>query len=145
MTNKQPLARRILGKNSLAITLSGPTSGAAQIFNYDQMREVRMDLDKLQVTVLMTYDDSYFRVYNIDKNIVPKEQLTEAKGSVAKFYNDLITAAMKFTPEELENLRKQEEEVKKQIEEAKKKAEKAAEDKEESSAKKSTSSKSKKK
>jgi hypothetical protein len=115
---KKPQSRRILGKSALAITLSGPTAGAAQIYNYDHIREVRMDLEKLEVTVLMTYEDAYQRVFNVDAINLTEEQREIVKKQVLKFYNDLITASMKFTNEEIDNLKKQHENLKKKIEEA---------------------------
>ena len=123
MTTKPAQKRRIIGKNALAITLSGEKAGAAQIFNYDFIREVKMDIENLEVRVLMTYDDAYHRVFDVDKSKLTAEQVEQIKAQVLKFYNDLITASMKFSKEEIENLQKQHEERIKQMEEARKAAE----------------------
>jgi hypothetical protein len=111
--------RRILGRNALAITVSGPTAGAAQIFNYDMIREIRMDLEELDVKVLTTYDRDYLRVFKIENaEMLNEEQLKQARGQVLKFYNDLITASMKFSKEEIENLTKQQQALKEKMEAA---------------------------
>ena len=123
MTAKPAQKRRIIGKNALAITLSGEKAGAAQIFNYDFIREIKMDLENLEVTVLLTYDESYHRVFDVDKSKLSPEQVEQVKAQVLKFYNDLITASMKFSKEEIETLQKQHEDRVKQMEEARKAAE----------------------
>jgi hypothetical protein len=115
--------RRILGRHALAVSISGQNAGATQIYNYDQIREIRLDIENLEVQVLMTYEEAYIRVFDVPfKEKLNEEQLKEAKGRVLKFYNDLITASLKFTPEEIENIKKQQEELQNKIKEAQEKA-----------------------
>lgn len=97
--------QRIIGKHALIIAAKGQTELAAQVFVYDQIREVRVDLEKLEVRVLMAYDKDYFRVFSVSTN----ENITEERGKelVLNFYNNLLNAAMKLSPEEIANLRNQ--------------------------------------
>ena len=111
--------RTVIGRHALIIAARGESELASQIFNYDFIREVRLDLEILEVKVLMTYDDAFFRVFSIKPKDEKKESLKEAQDMVIKFYNDLINASMKLTKEELENIRKQQEKL---IEESKLKA-----------------------
>lgn len=97
--------QRIIGKHALLIAAKGNVELAAQIFVYDQMREVRLDLEKLEVRVLMTYDKDYFRVFSVKVN--DNINMERAKELVLNFYNNLLNASMKLTKEEIENLRKQ--------------------------------------
>ncbi len=114
---------RIIGKNSLILVAQGKSQLAAQIFNYDQIREIRMDLEDLEVKILLSCDESYHRVYKIKIN--DKITLDEAKKSVFAFYNNLLNASMKLSKEEIENLKKQKEktilEINKEIEKNKSK------------------------
>lgn len=97
--------QRIIGKHALIIAAKGQTELAAQVFVYDQIREVRVDLEKLEVRVLMAYDKDYFRVFAVQ----PNENLTieRAKEIVVNFYNNLLNASMKLSEEEVKNLRNQ--------------------------------------
>ncbi|BDU67587.1 MAG: hypothetical protein TYPL_2400 [Candidatus Tyloplasma litorale] len=95
---------RIIGKHALILTGRGKTEIASQIFVYDHIREVRVDIEKLEVKVLMNYDEAYFRVYKVE---ITKELNKEAAVKmVLDFYSKLLNASMKFSKEELENLEK---------------------------------------
>ncbi len=97
--------QRIIGKHALIIAAKGNTELAAQIFVYDQIREVRVDVEKFEVRVLMAYDKDYFRVFSVQ----PNENVTaeKARELVINFYNNLLNASMKLTPEEVANLKVQ--------------------------------------
>lgn len=119
--NKQ----RLILKNALIINARGTKEIASQIFRYDKMREVRLDLDKLEVKVLMSYDESYFRVIN-DKDIKQssgEKSKDEIVRKLMTFYNQLLSSAMQLSPEEMENLKKQREALNKKVEESKNKTE----------------------
>ena len=100
---------RIIGKKSFTLIAQGETELAAQIFNYDQIREVRMDLENLEVKLLLSCDESYHRVFKIEVN--DKITLEEAKKTTFQFYNNLLNASMRLSKEEIENLKKQKEQV----------------------------------
>lgn len=97
--------QRIIAKHALIIAAKGNTELASQIFVYDQIREIRVDFEKLEVRVLMAYDKDYFRVFSVK----PNENITEekAKELVFNFYNNLLNASMKLTPEEVKHLKAQ--------------------------------------
>lgn len=101
----------VIGKNALVIAGVGEKQMAAQVFNYSDVREIRLDLEKFEVKLLMNYDDAYFRVYSANPDMANQEQVTKATQMVTKFYNDLINASMKLTEEELENIKKQREQL----------------------------------
>ncbi len=107
-TNKQPVGRNtIIGKNQLAIVIANEKEIASQLFNYDDIREIRVSVNDLEVRLLMNYDESYHRVFKvIPRNNTPEER-KQAEIQVLKFYNDLMNASMKFTKEELENIKTQ--------------------------------------
>lgn len=109
--------QRLIGKHALVIAAKGQTELAAQVFVYDQIREVRADLEKLEVRVLMAYDKDYFRVFSVK----PSETLTveKAKEIVINFYNNLLNASIKLSDEELKHLREQQEAVNTKIKEQK--------------------------
>ncbi len=110
--------KTILGKNSLILIAQGEKEVAAQIFQFDKIREVRVNTETLEVRLLMTFDESYFRVYNIAlAEDVSAEDKAKARANVLKFYNDLLNAASQFTSDDLKNFAKQE---KSRIEEFKK-------------------------
>ncbi len=112
--------RTIIGKHALVLAARGENELASQIFVYDQMREVRVDIKGLEVKVLMNYDEAYYRVFIIKPQDDTEESRKQAEEVVMKFYNDLLNAAMKLTPEELENIKKQQEEQTRKIQEANK-------------------------
>lgn len=97
--------QRIIGKHALIIAGKGQTELAAQVFVYDQIREIRADIEKLEIRVLMAYDKDYFRVFSVQ----PNENLTveKAREIVMNFYNNLLNASMKLSEEEVKNLRNQ--------------------------------------
>lgn len=101
------LRRTIISKHGLILAAKGETELASQIFVYDLMREIRMDITKLEVKILMTYDEAFYRVFSVKPKDDTEEAKKEAEMVVAKFYNDLLNASMKLTPEEIENIRKQ--------------------------------------
>jgi len=106
---------RIIGKNSLVLVAQGQKQLAAQIFNYDQIREIRMDFDDLEVKVLLFCDDSYHRVFKIE--LSDQMDFEEAKKLTFNFYNNFLNASMKLSKEEIDNLKKQKEEMTKKIKE----------------------------
>ena len=93
--------RTIVGKNALVIAGVGKEEMAAQVFNYEQVREVRLDMVNLEVKLLMSYDESYFRVFSINAPTNTEEEKTKAKSTVLRFYNDLVNASMRMTKEEM--------------------------------------------
>lgn len=95
--------QRIIGKHALIVAARGNTEMAAQVFVYDQIREIRLNLEKLEVRILMTYDKDYFKVFSINNENIPKERAIEL---TSNFYNNLLNASMKLSEEEIENLRK---------------------------------------
>lgn len=111
--------QRVVSKHALILMGRGQTEIAAQIFVYDHMREIRADLEKLEVRVLMDYDDNFHRVFKLEVS----ETLTkeDAVKKVLDFYNNLLNASMKLTDEERENIlnqrKAQMEKVKKAMEE----------------------------
>ena len=110
---------RIIGKNSLVLVAQGQKQLAAQIFNYDQIREIRMDFDDLEVKVLLFCDDSYHRVFKIE--LSDQMDFEEAKKLTFNFYNNFLNASMKLSKEEIDNLKKQKEEMAKKMNETSKK------------------------
>lgn len=99
----------VIGKNALVIAGIGDKQMAAQIFNYSDVREVRLDLEKFEVKLLMNYDEAYFRVYTANPKLDNAEQVAKASQVLTKFYNDLINASMRLTSEEMKNIIKQRE------------------------------------
>ncbi len=99
--------QRIIGKHALILIASGQKEIASQVFVYDRIREIRADVELLEVKVLMTYDEAFHRVFKveIDKNM----NKSQAKTLVLNFYNNLLNATMKLTEEEVENIKKQRE------------------------------------
>lgn len=94
--------QRIVSKHALILMGRGNTEIAAQIFVYDHMREIRVDLEQLEVRVLMDYDTAYHRVFKVELN----ENMTkeEATKLVLDFYNNLLNASMKLSDEERANI-----------------------------------------
>ncbi len=94
--------QRVVSKHALILMGRGNTEIAAQIFVYDHMREIRVDLEQLEVKVLMDYDSAYHRVFKVEVN----EKLTKevATKMVMDFYNNLLNASMKLSDEERENI-----------------------------------------
>ncbi|RKX65639.1 MAG: hypothetical protein DRP42_04410 [Tenericutes bacterium] len=112
MENKTKQARHtFVGKSALVLTARGENEAASQIFNYESMREIRIDLVELEVKVLMTYDESYFRVFKITAKDESPEALEVAKKQILKFYNDLLNASMRLTKEEVDAIKKRQEEM----------------------------------
>ena len=139
MSEKKQIPRNtIIGKNSLLISARGQKELAAQIFNYDLVREVRLDIDNKEIKLLMTYDESYFRVFQTFAKDETEDSNKEAQDKLIKFYNDLLYAAMKLTKEEVENLNNQ---IEFQKKEASKKAEQKSVELELEEGKKSSNSK----
>lgn len=103
----QPGRNTIIGKHQLIIIARGEKEIASQLFNYDDMREIRLSLTDLEVRVLMNYDESYHRVFKISLKDNSADERAKAEQAVLKFYNDLTSASMKFTKEEIDNLQKQ--------------------------------------
>ncbi len=97
--------QRVVSKHALILMGRGNTEIAAQIFVYDHMREIRVDLENLEVKVLMDYDQNYFRVFKVEVN----ENLTKEAATklVLDFYNNLLNASMKLSDEEMKNLAEQ--------------------------------------
>ena len=107
-TKKQQVGKNtIIGKSALLITARGKTEVAAQVFNYDSLREVRLDMENREIKILMNYDQSYYRVFQVQPAEDNEKAIEEANQKLFKFYNDLLYAAMKLTKEEVENLNKQ--------------------------------------
>ncbi len=94
--------QRIISKHSLIVMGRGNTEIAAQVFVYDQIREIRADLEKLEVRVLMSNEDHFHRVFKAEVN----DKLTKEQAAklVIDFYNNLLNASMKLTEEERSNL-----------------------------------------
>lgn len=97
----------VIGKKALVIAGVGEAQMAAQIFNYSDVREVRLDMDTMEVKLLMNYDDAYFRVYSATPDMKNAEQVAKATEMVTKFYNDLINASMRLSEEEMKNIKAQ--------------------------------------
>ena len=111
------MARRtIIGKHALLQIAQGKKEIASQVFVYDQIREIRVDMEKLEVRVLMTYDEAYFRVFAANPNAEDKEK---ARESVLRFYNELVSASMKLTDDEKKHLAQQAKERAEAIKKAK--------------------------
>ena len=107
-TTKKPIPRNtIIGKSSLLITARGQKELASQVFNYDLIREIRLDLENKEIKLLMTYDESYYRVFQTVPETDSEKDTQEAQQKLLRFYNDLLHATMKLTAEEVENLNKQ--------------------------------------
>ncbi len=105
---KQQIGKNtIIGKSALLITARGQKEVAAQVFNYDSLREVRLDMENKEIKILMNYDQSYYRVFQVQADETNEKAVEEANQKLFKFYNDLLYAAMKLTKEEVENLNKQ--------------------------------------
>ena len=116
----KPFRRTIIGKHALVLVARGELELASQIFVYDQLREIRLNLEDFEVKVLMSYDESYYRVFIVKPKDDTEEEKKKANDQVIKFYNDLLNATMKLTTEELENIRKQQQQLmKKQVESTK--------------------------
>ncbi len=100
----------VIGKHALVLHARGEKEIAAQFFVYDFIREVRVDLENLEVKVLMNYDAAYFRVFQINK---PEDasKIEEAEKEILGFYNGLVNASMKLTQEEKTHLQKQQKEA----------------------------------
>ncbi len=99
--------QRIIGKNALILMARGKTEIASQIFVYNQIREVRVNIDLLEVKVLMLGDDSYHRVFKVETSeTLPIEK---ARTLVLSFYNNLLNASMKLSKEEIDSIKKQRE------------------------------------
>lgn len=113
----KPFRRTVIGKHALVLAAKGNTELASQVFVYDQIREIRVDLKKLEVKVLMTYDESFYRVFIVKAENETEDARKNAESIVIKFYNDLLNATMKLTPEELQNIKKQHDEQIKKIKE----------------------------
>lgn len=123
---KQAPRNTIIGKKALLISARGETELAAQMFYYDQIREVRLDKKNNEVKLLMTYDDSYFRVFQVFPVDESESSSKDVEQKLLKFYNDLLYSAMGFTQEEVENLNAQ-------VEKQRKEAQKLSEEKNTSS------------
>jgi hypothetical protein len=108
----------VIGKHALILVARGETEIASQIFVYDHIREVRVDLKNLEVKVLMNYDDAFFRVFSIKPQSDSEEHAKHAQQVVLKFYNDLVNASIKLTPEEAKHLKEQQEAAKAKAQEA---------------------------
>ncbi len=94
--------QRVVSKHALILMGRGNTEIASQIFVYDHMREIRADIENMEVRVLMDYDNSFYRVFKVEVNEnITKEQATKM---VLDFYNNLLNASMKLSDEERENL-----------------------------------------
>ena len=97
---------RIIGKKALILMAQSKDEMATQIFCYKQIREIRLNAKNFEVKVLLSGDDAFHRVMKIE---LENSKLTkeEALKIVTGFYNDLFNAAARFTPEEVEHLKKQ--------------------------------------
>ncbi len=104
---KQPSRNTIIGKKALLISARGEVELAAQLFYYEQVREVRLDTKNNEIKLLMNYDESYFRVFQTFPENDTEEAKKESTNKLLKFYNDLLYAAMSFTKEEVESLNSQ--------------------------------------
>lgn len=116
--------QRIVSKHALILMGRGEKEVAAQVFVYDHIREIRADVEKLEVRLLMDYDKNYHRVFKVEVN----ENITKdhAIKLVIDFYNKLLNASMKLSDEERENLLNQRKEQFEKIKEAQDAAEKEA-------------------
>ncbi|BDV02370.1 MAG: hypothetical protein HPAVJP_2590 [Candidatus Hepatoplasma vulgare] len=102
-----PSRKTIIGSKALLISAIGEHEFATQIFDFTKIREIRADLDALEVKILTTFDDSFYRVFKINlENSEDKEKFEEGKKVLIKFYNDLLNASMRFSKEEIEQLSK---------------------------------------
>lgn len=117
--------QRLISKHALILMARGEKEIASQVFVYDHMREIRADVEALEVKVLMDYDQNYHRVFKVD--VKNEEERPMAVKMVLDFYNNLLNASMKLTEEEIENLKNQKEaqaeQIKKNIEAAKEQTE----------------------
>ncbi len=109
------MKRSIIAKEALFLLAKSETQLASQIFAYDLIREIRVDLKKLEVKVLMTYDEAYFKVYDINLNNESERQ--EAENIITNFYNNLNNAVMRLTKEDVERIKQQNEARMKEVEE----------------------------
>lgn len=121
----------VIGKHALVLIARGDTEIASQIFVYDHMREIRIDIKNFEVKVLMNYDEAYFRVFSVKPHSEAPEDQEKAKEIVLKFYNDLVNASIKLTPEEAKHLKKQQEEARNRALEKQQEQEKSNENNEE--------------
>ncbi len=97
--------QRVISKHALILMGRGETEVAAQVFVYDQMREIRADIEQLEVKVLMSNETHFNRVFKVEVNDkITKEQAVKL---VLDFYNNLLSASMKLTDEEKQNLANQ--------------------------------------
>ncbi len=94
--------QRVISKHALILMARGKTEIASQVFVYDHIREIRADIEALEVKILMDYDQNFFRVFKVEVNEhISKE---EAVKMVLDFYNKLLNASMKLSEEERDNL-----------------------------------------
>lgn len=112
--------KTIIGSKALMISAAGEHELATQIFEFTKIREIRVDLDNLEVKILTTFDDSFYRVFKVKiEDLEDKEKIEEGKKILIKFYNDLLNASMRFSKEEIEqlskNLKERQEKQQKQI------------------------------
>lgn len=99
--------RRIfMSKHSLILLAKGDVEIAAQLFSYDQIREIRADLKTFEVKILMNYDEAYYRVFSVKPKDESKEEIDKAESAVIKFHANLVNASMKLTPEEIKQIQK---------------------------------------
>lgn len=98
-----------MSKHSLILLAKGDVEIAAQLFNYDQIREIRADLKKFEVKILMNYDEAYYRVFSVKPKDESEEEIKKAEDAVIKFHANLINASMKLTPEEIKQVQKMQE------------------------------------
>lgn len=96
--------RTIIGSKALMLAARGEKEMAAQIFDYTLIREVRADLDELEVKILTTYDDSFYRIFKVKLEEHTEEKIEEGRKLLIKFYNDLLNATMRFSKEEMKQL-----------------------------------------
>ncbi len=97
--------QRVVAKHALILMGRGQKEIAAQIFVYDHMREIRVDIENFEVKVLMDYDPNFHRVFKVDVNEnITKEQAIKL---TLDFYNNLLNASMKLSEEEMKNLAEQ--------------------------------------
>ncbi|NOQ50088.1 MAG: hypothetical protein GQ557_00285 [Mycoplasmataceae bacterium] len=100
--------KTIIGKHALILIVRGEKELASQVFVYDQIREVRANLETMEVKVLMSYDEAYFRVFSLPvEKDWSEAEIKKNQENILKFYNNLLNAASKFSHEELTTMAKQ--------------------------------------
>lgn len=94
---QRPQKSVIFGREALTISARGQKEYATQVFNYNHIREIRLDIEKNEVKILTTFDDAYYRVFS--------DNSEKAKENALFFYNSLMNATLRLEKKDIENLK----------------------------------------